>query len=422
MTLTTDGLGPDGKAVVVELVDGRFAGEQFARAATGTAQQYAESGHVGQPVAYDAVILAGFGGPEGQDDVIPFLRNVTRGRGIPDERLEEVAHHYRHFGGVSPINEQNRRLRAALQAEADRRGLNIPIYWGNRNWDPYLPEALQQAFDDGHRTILGLATSAYSSFSSCRQYREDFARALDATGLWGQVRIDKVGQFFDAPGFVAPFVAGVVDALRRFAIEGVDLATTRVLFATHSIPTADAERSGPRDVDWGEGGAYAAQHLAVSEVVMRKALAELRAERVEPLPDVEWQLVYQSRSGPPSQPWLEPDINDAIADHAANGATAIVMVPVGFVSDHMEVMWDLDTEAMETCAEHGLRALRVPTPGVDPVYVSGLIDLVEERLRGTARSERVRETTLGPWYDICRPGCCENVRAGFKPAISGLQP
>lgn len=422
MTLTTDGLGPDGKAVVVELVDGRFAGEQFARAATGTAQQYAESGHVGQPVAYDAVILAGFGGPEGQDDVIPFLRNVTRGRGIPDERLEEVAHHYRHFGGVSPINEQNRRLRAALQAEADRRGLNIPIYWGNRNWDPYLPEALQQAFDDGYRTILGLATSAYSSFSSCRQYREDFARALDATGLWGQVRIDKVGQFFDAPGFVAPFVAGVVDALRRFAIEGVDLATTRVLFATHSIPTADAERSGPRDVDWGEGGAYAAQHLAVSEVVMRKALAELRAERVEPLPDVEWQLVYQSRSGPPSQPWLEPDINDAIADHAANGATAIVMVPVGFVSDHMEVMWDLDTEAMETCAEHGLRALRVPTPGVDPVYVSGLIDLVEERLRGTARSERVRETTLGPWYDICRPGCCENVRAGFKPAISGLQP
>jgi len=421
VTITNNGLGPDGKAVVVDLVDGRFEGEQFARAATDTAQKYAVPGHVEAPVAYDAVILAGFGGPEGQDDVIPFLRNVTRGRGIPDERLEEVAHHYRHFGGVSPINQQNRELQAALQAEMDRRGLGIPIYWGNRNWDPYLPEALQQAFDDGHRTILGLATSAYSSFSSCRQYREDFARALDATGLWGQVRIDKVGQFFDAPGFVAPFVSGVVDALRTLIGEGTDLGSTRVLFATHSIPTTDAERSGPRDVDWGEGGAYAAQHLAVSEVIMRKALAELR-ETHPGLPDIAWQLVYQSRSGPPSQPWLEPDINDAIADHAASGATAIVMVPVGFVSDHMEVMWDLDTEAMETCEEHGLRALRVPTPGIDPVYVSGLVDLIEERLKGTPTSERVRETALGPWFDVCRPGCCENVRAGFKPAIAGLQP
>ncbi len=421
MTITNNGLGPDGKAVVVDLIDGRFEGEQFARAASDTAQAYALAGRVEEPVDYDAVILAGFGGPEGQDDVIPFLRNVTRGRGIPDERLEEVAHHYRHFGGVSPINQQNRELQEALQAEMDRRGLGIPIYWGNRNWDPYLPEALQQAFDDGHRTILGLATSAYSSFSSCRQYREDFARALDATGLWGQVRIDKVGQFFDAPGFVGPFVAGVVDALRTLIAEGVDLGSTRVLFATHSIPTTDAERSGPRDVDWGEGGAYAAQHLAVSEVIMRKALAELRETHPD-LPDVVWQLVYQSRSGPPSQQWLEPDINDAIADHAASGATAIVMVPVGFVSDHMEVMWDLDTEAMETCEEHGLRALRVPTPGIDPVYVSGLVDLIEERLKGTPTNERVRETALGPWYDVCRPGCCENVRAGFKPAISGLQP
>lgn len=421
MTITNNGLGPDGTAVVVDLVDGRYEGEQFARAATNTAQAHALPGRVEEPVSYDAVILAGFGGPEGQDDVIPFLRNVTRGRGIPDERLEEVAHHYRHFGGVSPINQQNRELQAALQAEMDRRGLGIPIYWGNRNWDPYLPEALQQAFDDGHRTILGLATSAYSSFSSCRQYREDFARALDATGLWGQVRIDKVGQFFDAPGFVAPFVSGVVDALRTLLGEGTDLGSTRVLFATHSIPTTDAERSGPRDVDWGEGGAYAAQHLAVSEVIMRKALAELRESHPD-LPDVSWQLVYQSRSGPPSQPWLEPDINDAIADHAASGATAVVMVPVGFVSDHMEVMWDLDTEAMETCEEHGLRALRVPTPGIDPVYVSGLVDLIEERLKGTPTSERVRETALGPWYDVCRPGCCENVRAGFKPAIAGLQP
>jgi ferrochelatase len=421
MTVTNNGVGPDGLAVVADLVDGRYEGDQFARAATDTAQSFALPGRVEEPVAYDAVILAGFGGPEGQDDVIPFLRNVTRGRGIPDERLEEVAHHYRHFGGVSPINQQNRELQAALQAEADRRGLGLPIYWGNRNWDPYLPEALKQAFDDGHRTILGLATSAYSSFSSCRQYREDFAKALDATGLWGQVRIDKVAQFFNAPGFIAPFVAGVTDALRTLIADGVDLAGVRVLFATHSIPTTDAERSGPRDVDWGDGGAYEAQHLAVSEVIMHKALAELRASAAD-VPDVEWQLVYQSRSGPPTQPWLEPDINDAIVAHAAAGATTIVMVPVGFVSDHMEVMWDLDTEAMQTCDENGVRGLRVPTPGVDPVYVSGLVDLIEERLRGTPTSERVRETTLGPWYDVCRPGCCENVRAGFTPAISGLQP
>ena len=362
-------------------------------AASDAALAEAEAGHVTGPVAYDAVILAGFGGPEGQDDVIPFLRNVTRGRGIPDERLEEVAHHYRHFGGVSPINEQNRQLQAALQAEADRRGLGLPIYWGNRNWDPYLPQALQQAFDDGHRTILGLATSAYSSFSSCRQYREDFAKALDATGLWGHVRVDKVAQFFDAPGFVAPFVTGVADALRELLAAGTDLSATRVLFATHSIPTADAERSGPRDVDWGEGGAYAAQHLAVSEVIMQRALATLRDEGA-----------------------------DVPEEHAAAGATTIVMVPVGFVSDHMEVMWDLDTEAMETCEEHGVTGVRVPTPGVDPAYVSGLVDLIEERLRGTPAAQRVRETTLGPWYDVCRPGCCENVRAGFQPAISGLQP
>jgi len=421
VTITNNGLGPDGKAVVVDLTDGRYEGEQFARAATDTAQGFAVPGHVEEPVAYDAVILAGFGGPEGQDDVIPFLRNVTRGRGIPDERLEEVAHHYRHFGGVSPINEQNRQLQAALQAEADRRGLGLPIYWGNRNWDPYLPEALQAAFDDGHRTILGLATSAYSSFSSCRQYREDFAKALDATGLWGEVRIDKVAQFFDAPGFVAPFATGVADALRELLAAGTDLTATRVLFATHSIPTTDAERSGPRDVDWGEGGAYAAQHLAVSEVIMQRAIATLRDEGAD-VPEVDWQLVYQSRSGPPTQPWLEPDINDAIGEHAAAGATTIVMVPVGFVSDHMEVMWDLDTEAMETCEEHGVAGVRVPTPGVDPVYVSGLVDLIEERLRGTPTVERVRETTLGPWYDVCRPGCCENVRAGYKPAISGLQP
>ncbi|MDQ1206823.1 ferrochelatase [Microbacterium sp. SORGH_AS_0862] len=366
---------------------------------------------VEQPTAYDAVLLAGFGGPEGQDDVIPFLRNVTRGRGIPDERLEEVAHHYRHFGGVSPINAQNRALKAALEAEIARRGLALPVYWGNRNWGPYLEEAVQEAADAGHTTLLAVATSAYSSFSSCRQYREDFARVLDATNLGGQVTIDKVRQFFDHPGFVSTFIEGVSEAVSGFLAEGVPAEQIRVLFSTHSIPTADAQRSGPRDRDFGPGGAYEAQHLAVAEVVMAQSA-----------PEIGWKLVYQSRSGPASQPWLEPDINDEITELAAAGVTAVAIVPLGFVSDHMEVLWDLDTEAMETAEEVGIRAVRTPTPGIDPAYVSGLVDLIEERLAGTPADQRLHRTSLGPWFDVCRPGCCENIRSGFKPAAAGIAP
>ena len=224
--------------------------------------------HVETPVAYDGILLAGFGGPEGQDDVIPFLRNVTRGRGIPDERLEEVAHHYRHFGGVSPINAQNRALKAAIEAELAARGIDLPVYWGNRNWAPYLEEAVQDAAADGRTTLLAIATSAYSSYSSCRQYREDLARVLDATGLGGTVTIDKVRQFFDHPGFVHAFTEGVTAAVRELIDDGVPAGGIRVLFSTHSIPTSDAERSGPRDRDFGAGGAYAAQHEAVAGVVM----------------------------------------------------------------------------------------------------------------------------------------------------------
>ncbi|MFE7845046.1 ferrochelatase [Microbacterium sp. NPDC057407] len=380
------------------------------------------SPHVEVPVAYDAILLAGFGGPEGQDDVIPFLRNVTRGRGIPDERLEEVAHHYRHFGGVSPINAQNRALKAALEAELERRGIEIPVYWGNRNWAPYLEEAVQDAAAHGHTRLLGLATSAYSSFSSCRQYREDFARVLTETGLGGTVTIDKVRQFFDHPGFVQPFIDGARDAIAGFLEDGVAPEAVRVLFSTHSIPTADAERSGPREGDpahrdLGAGGAYAAQHLAVAEVVMAAVAAEIpSAARVG------WELVYQSRSGPPSQPWLEPDVNDVIADLPSAGIAAVAIVPLGFMSDHMEVLWDLDTEAMEAAAEAGIRAVRTPTPGVDPVFVAGLVDLVEERLDGTRAVDRPHATALGPWFDVCRPACCENIRAGFKPAASGVAP
>ena len=367
--------------------------------------------HVTEAVAYDAIVLAGFGGPEGQDDVIPFLRNVTRGRGIPDDRLEEVAHHYRHFGGVSPINGQNRVLKAALEVELASRGVELPVLWGNRNWDPYLSGALREAHARGFRKLIGLATSAYSSYSSCRQYREDFAAALEVTGLGGELQIDKVRQFFDHPGFVEPFVDGVRTAIAELVERGFAEGAIRILFSTHSIPSADAERSGPRDRDFGAGGAYAVQHRAVAEVVVREAGT-----------DIPWQLVYQSRSGPPTQPWLEPDVNEVIASFATEGVEAVVIVPLGFVSDHMEVLWDLDTEAVETAEQHGLVAVRTPTPGTHPAYVRGLVDLVLERVNGMAVAERPALTALGPWYDVCRPGCCENARLGFNPAIAGLAP
>jgi len=368
------------------------------------------------PVVYDALVLASFGGPEGQDDVIPFLRNVTRGRGIPDERLEEVAHHYRHFGGVSPINGQNRELKTALEDELASRGIDLPVYWGNRNWEPYLPDAFTAAADDGRTALLVLATSAYSSYSSDRQYREDIARAITEADLEGRVTADKIRLFFDHPGFVAPFQEGVDAAVREFLDQGIAADDIHVLFSTHSIPTADAERSGPRDVDWGEGGAYGAQHRAVAEHIIESLGAVTGGVTVP------WQLVFQSRSGPPSQPWLEPDINDVIDELPAAGAKAIVIVPLGFVSDHMEVLWDLDTEAMESADRAGIPAVRTATPGTHPAFVAGLIDLVVERIEGTPAAERPHVTALGPWYDVSRPGDCENVRLGFLPAAAGIAP
>ncbi len=371
--------------------------------------------HVTEPTAYDAILLTSFGGPEGQDDVIPFLRNVTRGRGIPEERLEAVAHHYRAFGGVSPINAQNRELKAALEVELAERGIDLPVYWGNRNWAPFFPDTLKEAAAAGHKTLLAVVTSAYSSYSGCRQYREDIAGALTETGLGDTLKVDKVRQYFDHPGFVTPFVDGVRAAYAELAetVPGIDPVTEiEVLFSTHSIPTSDADRSGPPEMGLPPEGAYAAQHRAVAEVIM---LAAAPAEG-------SWQLVYQSRSGPPTQPWLEPDISDAIALLPDRGIRGVIIVPLGFVSDHMEVKWDLDNEALTAAGENGLAAVRVPTPGVHKAYVAGLIDLVLERVNGTPAAERPALTALGPWFDVCRPGCCENVRLGFKPAISGVTP
>ncbi|GGL04001.1 ferrochelatase [Salinibacterium xinjiangense] len=373
----------------------------------------AQSGlaHVEEAVAYDAILLASFGGPEGQDDVIPFLRNVTRGRGIPEERLEEVAHHYRAFGGVSPINDQNRELKAALEAELASRGIDLPVLWGNRNWDPYLRDALTEANERGFTKLIAIGTSAYSSYSSCRQYREDYAIALEQTGLGDVLQIDKIRQFFDHPGFVEPFIQGVRQGLADVAAQGIAPEQTHILFSTHSIPSSDADRSGPPERGFGPDGAYAAQHLAVAEVVIA---AQDHA--------VNWDLVYQSRSGPPTQPWLEPDVNDRIAQLGAQGITGVVIVPLGFISDHMEVKWDLDTEAMESAQENGIFAVRVPTPGVHAAFVTGLVDLVLERRDGIPTADRPALTELGPWYDVCRTGCCENVRLGFKPAVAGLAP
>jgi len=319
------------------------------------------------PATYDAVLLTSFGGPEGQDDVLPFLRNVTRGRGIPDERLEEVAHHYRAFGGVSPINAQNSALQAALQAELDARGIDLPVLWGNRNWDPYLADALHEAHAAGHRHLLAVVTSAYSSYSGCRQYREDLAAALDSTGLSGEMSIDKVRQYFDHPGFVTPFVDGVGAGLAALAAglgDGVDLARdAHVVFVTHSIPSVAARASGPPGAGLGEEGAYGTQHRAVAELVMASLSAPADAG-ADPAAGsglgagVAWSLAFQSRSGSPQTPWLEPDINDHLATLAAQGTKAVVIAPIGFVSDHMEVMWDLDEEASATARELGLLVRR----------------------------------------------------------------
>jgi ferrochelatase len=361
---------------------------------------------------YDAVLLAGFGGPEREEDVMPFLRNVTRGRGIPEERLQAVAEHYLAFGGVSPINAQNRALKAALEAELDRRGIQLPVYWGNRNWDPYLRDAISSAAEAGDTRLLAVTTSAYSSYSSCRQYREDLAEAVAETGLEGIVHIDKVRQYFDHPGFVTPFVEGLRAALAEVAGRGILPADMHVLFTTHSIPLDDAVLSGPRDLDFGPGGAYEAQHRAVAEAIMAK-VGE---------PAVAWSLVFQSRSGAPSVPWLEPDINESIEALAAERRAAAIIVPLGFASDHMEVKWDLDTEAMETAEKSGILALRVPTPGTHPAFVSGLVDLVLERVTGMPVAERPAETAIGPWFDVCRPGCCAKANHGFKPALAGMTP
>jgi protoporphyrin/coproporphyrin ferrochelatase len=359
-------------------------------------------------MSYDAILLMSFGGPEGPDDVMPFLENVTRGRDVPRERLEEVSHHYLALGGVSPINDQNRELLSHLKDEMARRNHSLPIYWGNRNWDPYIADVLKQMDADGVRTVLMLATSAYSSYSGCRQYREDLGMALTNTGLAGTMKVDKLRHYFDHPGFITPFIEGLVEALTASSAAGHSPQTTHIFFTTHSIPNAMGESSGPPGRFDGVGGAYVAQHLAAAELVVAGA-------KEHGITTPAWSLVYQSRSGPAHVPWLEPDINDALRDAKESGMTCAIVVPLGFVSDHVEVIWDLDNEAKETCDELGVHMLRVATPGTHPLFVSGLVDLIEARM---ADETGVALSSLGPWPSVCAPGCCKNLRREV-PHIAG---
>lgn len=334
---------------------------------------------------YDALLLLSFGGPEGPDDVMPFLRNVTRGRGISDERLEMVAEHYGHFGGVSPINANNRALLVALETELRAHGIDLRLYWGNRNWKPYVADAVRQMRDDGVQRALVFATSATASYSACRQYREDLAQARRVAGE-GAPELVKLRHYFDHPGFVAANADGLRRAIDRLPPAVRDSA--RLVFTAHSIPVSMNETSGPDS-----NGLYAAQH---------RETARLVAETVRG-PGASFDMVWQSRSGPPLVRWLEPDVNDHLQQLAADGVPAVVICPTGFVSDHIEVLWDLDNEARQSAARLGLPFARAATAGTHPAFVAAVRELVQEQLSGLAPRSL---GTLGLCGIDCPASCC----------------
>jgi len=337
-------------------------------------------------VSFDAFLLLSFGGPQGPEQVLPFLRAVTAGRGVPDDRLAEVAEHYQHFGGVSPITAQNEALLAGLAAEFDRRGITLPLYFGNRNWHPLLTDTTSRMVADGRRHALVLTTSATGSYSGCRQYREDLQRALDELPEQPPpLRFTKLRHYFDHPGFVAANASAVRAALDTLPEQ--HRADARLVFTAHSVPVSMNRTAGP------SGGLYLAQHQATAALVA----AAVRG------PGAEFDLVWQSRSGPPQLPWLEPDINDHLRALAAAGTRAVLVAPTGFVSDHLEVQWDLDVEARATAAELGLEFARAATAGTDPAFVAGLVDLVEEQLTGRP-AETLSDLGICGWQ--CPADCC----------------
>ena len=342
---------------------------------------------------FDAVLLLSFGGPEGPDDVVPFLENVTRGRGVPPERLAEVAEQYARFGGVSPINAQNRALLAALRAELDRRGRDLPLAWGNRNWTPYVEDVLLELARTGHRRVLALATSAYSSYSSCRQYLEDIERAqahvARELGPDAVPDVVKVRPYWNHPGFVSATINRVRAAFDQ--VPSDRRARTRLVCTAHSIPVAMA-----RTCDYEE------------------QLHDVAALVSEGLPaDLQCDVVFQSRSGPPQVPWLEPDIVDHLRALRDDGVDSVVVAPIGFTSDHMEVRYDLDTQAAEAAAELGITMVRAGTVGTHPAFVRGLVDLLDEHLVG-APSQALGP--LGPRRSPCVAGCCPAPARPTRPS------
>ena len=327
---------------------------------------------------YDAILVLSFGGPEGPEDVVPFLEQVTRGRNIPRERLVEVGAHYDLFGGVSPINAANRALIAALEAELSTAGPDLPVYWGNRNWHPFLADTLRRMAGDGVRRAVCFVTSAYSSYSSCRQYLDDIETARAEVGARAPV-VDKLRPFFDHPGFIEPMTENVTVALAGLP---APLRTgAPLVFSAHSIPSVQAA-------------------LCDYEAQLREA-SRLVAGRVGA--GHSWAVVYQSRSGPPSQPWLEPDVRDHLSALAADGARAAVLVPIGFVTDHVEVIYDLDIQAAATAADLGIEVVRAATVGTAPAFVAMIRELIAER---TEDGPRRALSTLPPRPLSCATGCC----------------
>jgi ferrochelatase len=331
---------------------------------------------VAQP--YDAFLLVSFGGPEGPDDVMPFLENVLRGRNVPRERMLEVAEHYQHFGGVSPINAQNRALLQAIEQQLKEHGPSLPVYWGNRNWHPLLPDTLEQMRRDGVKRAIAMFTSAYSSYSGCRQYRENIAVAQQAVGE-GAPEIDKLRVFFNHPGFIEPMIELTRAALEKIPSER--RAATQLLFSAHSIPLGMARNCR-----------YETQLKEASRLI------------AEAVGNPNWQLVYQSRSGPPNQPWLEPDVCYVLEQLGGLGTRDVVVVPIGFISDHMEVLYDLDSEARDKAVSLGINFVRAGTVGVHPRFVQMVRELIVERMSDAP--ERLSLGQFGPSHDVCPVDCC----------------
>ena len=337
-------------------------------------------------LVFDAFLLLGFGGPEARDEVMPFLRHVTAGRNVPEERLLAVAEHYFHFEGVSPINQHNRELLAALGDEFGTRGIPLPLYWGNRNSAPWLADTVQQMADDGVRRALVLATSATGGYSGCRQYRENLRDARTD----GSPELVKLRHFFNHPGFIE----ANADRVRAALTELEDADGARLVFTAHSIPVAMNNVAGP------SGNLYLEQQRETARLVAE----ELRGKGAD------FDLVWQSRSGPPQVPWLDPDVNDHLEALAAQGVRSVVIAPTGFVSDHLEVLWDLDNEARETAERLGVTMVRAGTVGTHPAFVRAVCELVLERTDG---AERRAIGAMGPSWDECpfADGCCTS-RAG----------